>query len=111
MLETLFSMIKEEWRMHSAIFGSFLFAIFPLIIFIFSFLTYLYITNSLYLENLLFLSYYIFFLVGLSVGIFGILGREAMNRRFGHASLIAFSSRTLPLSEKFILLNFSFYYY
>lgn len=29
-----------------------------------------------------------------------------MNRRFGHASLIAFSSRTLPLSEKFILLNF-----
>jgi hypothetical protein len=44
--------------------------------------------------------------LGLSVGAFGLLGREVMNRRFGHASLIAFSSRTLPVSDKVILLNF-----
>jgi hypothetical protein len=40
------------------------------------------------------------------VGGFGLLGNEVMNRRFGQASLLAYSARSLPLSEKFIFLNF-----
>ncbi|MBU5690145.1 MAG: hypothetical protein QXM68_02825 [Candidatus Aenigmatarchaeota archaeon] len=107
MFETLFGMVKEEWRIHSSLFGNFLFASFPLIILAFSFLLSFYTLNNIITLNKLLLIYHcIFILVGLSVGAFGILGREAMNRRFGHASLIAFSSRTLPLSEKFIFLNF-----
>ncbi|MEM5801428.1 MAG: hypothetical protein QW350_00770 [Candidatus Aenigmatarchaeota archaeon] len=106
MIEVLLNMIKEEWRMHSALFGSVLFAIFPLIIFIFSFLFAFYACNIINVNQLLLVFHYIFILMGLSVGAFGILGREVMNRRFGHASLIAFSSRTLPLSEKFIFFNF-----
>jgi len=37
-----------------------------------------------------------FFLMGAMVGGFGLLGKEVMNRRFGQASLLAYSSRTLP---------------
>ena len=40
------------------------------------------------------------------VGAFGLMGREFMNRRFGQASLIAYSSRTLPVSERLIFANF-----
>jgi hypothetical protein len=40
------------------------------------------------------------------VGGFGLLGNEVMNRRFGQASLLAYSARSLPLSERFIFSNF-----
>ncbi len=106
MFETLLAMLKEEWRMHSSLFGNFLFASFPVIIAIFSFIIFSSIPTIAALNQALIIIHYLFILVGLSVGTFGLLGREAMNRRFGHASLIAFSSRTLPMSEKFILFNF-----
>jgi hypothetical protein len=44
-------------------------------------------------------------LFGLSIGAFALMGREVMNRRFGHASMVAFSSRTLPVSERRIFAN------
>ena len=102
-------MIKEEWRMHSKMFGSFMFALFPVLIVLFSF------AGSIMLPmlkeaftdlNASFLAQAGFFLFGLSIGSFGLMGREFMNRRFGHASLIAYSSRTLPVSEKQIFANF-----
>jgi hypothetical protein len=40
------------------------------------------------------------------VGAFGLIGMEAMNRRFGQASLLAYSARSLPISERTIFLNF-----
>jgi hypothetical protein len=49
---------------------------------------------------------YLFVLFGLSIGSFGLFGREIMNRRFGQASLLAYSSRTLPVSERKIFFNF-----
>jgi hypothetical protein len=109
MFEVLFSMIKEEWRIHSSIFGSIMFAFFPIILMIFSFAGSLLVPifiEILPLKQILLLSHFSFVLLGLSVGAFGLLGREAMNRRFGHASLIAYSSRNLPISERRILLNF-----
>lgn len=57
-------------------------------------------------SQLLTVLHYMFIIFGLSVGSFGLFGREVMNRRFGQASLIAYSSRTLPLSERKIFLNF-----
>jgi hypothetical protein len=45
-------------------------------------------------------------MLGIMVGGFGLLGNEVMNRRFGQASLLAYSARSLPLSEKFIFSNF-----
>jgi hypothetical protein len=41
-----------------------------------------------------------FLLLGVMVGAFGLIGNEVMNRRFGQASLLTYSSRTLPLSER-----------
>jgi hypothetical protein len=50
--------------------------------------------------------HYLFLLLGGMVGAFGLIGREFMNRRFGQASLIAYSSRSLPVSERLIFANF-----
>ena len=47
-----------------------------------------------------------FILLGIMVGSFGILGKEVMNRRFGQASLIAYSARSLPVSERIVFMNF-----
>jgi hypothetical protein len=47
-----------------------------------------------------------FLMLGFMVGAFGLLGNEVMNRRFGQASLLAYSARSLPLSGRFIFLNF-----
>jgi hypothetical protein len=102
-------MIKEEWRMHSNIFGSIGFAIFPFFIFLFTF----FISLSLPVFREIFTDaqialgmHYFFLLVGGMIGAFGLMGREFMNRRFGQASLIAYSSRTLPVSQRIIFANF-----
>jgi hypothetical protein len=102
-------MIKEEWRMHSSIFGGLMFALFPVVllisIFVFSLFLPLFET-ILPIKQIAMLVHYLFLLLGMSVGGFGLLGREVMNRRFGQASLLAYSSRTLPVSERKIFLNF-----
>jgi hypothetical protein len=109
MPELLRAMIKEEWRMHSVLFGGIMFALFPAIIALLAF------SGSLFLpyfriiipaSQLVLIAHYVFVLLGVSIGSFGLLGKEVMNRRFGQASLIAYSSRTLPASEKRIFVNF-----
>lgn len=105
----LSSMIKEEWRMHSSIFGSSMFALFPVLLAAFSFFISLFLplfSIIIPAGEMALLAHYMFLLLGLSVGAFGLFGREIMNRRFGHASLIAYSSRSLPVSERFLFLNF-----
>lgn len=102
-------MIKEEWRSHSTMFGSMMFAFFPFMIAVFSFAGSLFLplfTDMLPAVKIALLVHYMFFLLGLSVGGFGLFTREVMNRRFGQASLIAYSSRSLPVSERKIFLNF-----
>jgi hypothetical protein len=47
-----------------------------------------------------------FLMLGFMVGAFGLMGSEMMNRRFGQASLLSYSARSLPLSEKTIFFNF-----
>lgn len=109
MFELFRSMMKEEWRMHSAFFGDRGFALFPVVIAAVSMLLSLSmiifgrIINQT--EVLLGIHYLLLFM-GSMVGGFGLLGREVMNRRFGQASLLAYSSRTLPISERVIFSNF-----
>ena len=109
MFEILKSMMKEEWRFHSSMFGNLMFALFPVMIAAFSFGGCLFLpifTTLLPAEKIALLTHYIFVLFGLSVGAMGLTGREIMNRRFGQASMIAYSSRSLPVSERRIFLNF-----
>ena len=109
MLEVLKVMMKEEWRIHSSLYGGKLFAFFPLMIGICTFISCLflpYLQVVMPTRQLVMLAHYLFILFGMSVGAFGLFGKEVMNRRFGQASLIAYSSRSLPISDRNIFLNF-----
>jgi hypothetical protein len=109
MLELFVGMFKEEWRMHSVLFGSVGFALFPILIFSGSFMSSILlplIRPSLPVGSVLSITVGLFVVMGMMVGGFGLLGTEVMNRRFGHSSLLSYSSRTLPLSDRFIFFNF-----
>ncbi len=109
MFDIFKSMIKEEWRMHSNIFGSGGFSLFPVFIFLFTFFVSLVLPvfREIFTDAQIALGmHYVFLLLGSMVGAFGLMGREFMNRRFGQASLIAYSSRTLPVSQREIFANF-----
>jgi len=109
MLELFTSMVKEEWRVHSTMFGSLSFALFPVMIFGIAFMGSFLLPlmrATLPAGNLTLIVHANYLMLGIMVGGFGLLGNEVMNRRFGQASLLAYSARSLPLSEKFIFLNF-----
>lgn len=102
-------MVKEEWRMHSSFFGHSGFVLFPVFIFLFTFFVSLAmpVFREIVTDAQIALGmHYFFLLVGAMIGAFGLMGREFMNRRFGQASLIAYSSRVLPVSERLIFANF-----
>jgi hypothetical protein len=109
MLDLFNAMVREEWRVHTSLFGTSGFALFPLLLTFFAFagaLIWPLFTDVLPSHEAVLLVHYGFVLAGASVGAFGLFGREVMNRRFGQASLIAYSSRSLPVAEQTILLNF-----
>jgi len=109
MLELFANMMKEEWRVHSTMFGSISFALFPVMIFGIAFMGSFLLPlmrTALPGGNLALITHANFLMLGFMVGAFGLLGNEVMNRRFGQASLLAYSARSLPLSEQFIFLNF-----
>ena len=109
MFELFIAMVKEEWRVHSTMFGSLSFALFPVLIFGIAFMGSFLIPlvkRTLPLGNLAIIVHAMYLMLGLMVGGFGMLGNEMMNRRFGQASFLAYSARSLPLSERFIFTNF-----
>ncbi len=109
MPELFMRMMKEEWRMHSTIFGQVSFALFPFMIFGISFMgSFLlpYLQPALPFGDLALAIHAMFLVLGAMVGGFGLMGNEMMNRRFGQASLLAYSARSLPLSGKYIFANF-----
>jgi len=102
------SMIKEEARIHTSIFGPLLFFLFPVVIFTVVFAVAKFAPVIELMQEGTFVGIIIhlaFAFFGLNVGAFGLYGREFMNRRFGHASLISYSSRTLPVSDRVIFTN------
>ena len=110
MIKELFmSMVTEEWRLHTTLFRNRYFIFFPLVIGVLTFIGAFFIPFFLRIISVdqLFLSaHYIFLLFGVSIGAFGLFGKEIMNRRFGQASLIAYSARSLPVGERAIFLAF-----
>jgi hypothetical protein len=109
MLELFTGMMKEEWRIHSTMFGSLSFAMFPVMIFGIAFMGSFLLPlmrTALPSGDLALVIHANFLLLGFMVGAFGLLAGEVMNRRFGQASLLSYSARSLPLPERFIFLNF-----
>lgn len=108
MLELLKTMLKEEWRIHSTFFGTAMFGLFPLFIACLSFGMSFFIPvfrGMISGQSMILFAHYLFVFFGINVGAFGLFGSEFMNRRFGQASLLAYSSRTLPVTERSIFLN------
>ena len=109
MFELFIAMVKEEWRLHSTMFGSLSFALFPILIFWIAFMGSFLLPlmrKSLPAGELSLILHANYLMLGFMVGAFGLLGAEVMNRRFGQASLLAYAARSLPLSERFIFANF-----
>ncbi len=101
-------MLKEETRLHTSIVGAFLFFLLPFCIFMIVFAVTRFapvieLMGAGALAGLIIHLTFAFF--GMNVGAFGLYGKEFMNRRFGHASLISYSSRTLPVSDRTIFTN------
>ncbi len=102
-------MMKEEWRMHATMYGGRLFALFPLMLAGLAAVGTAFTSVLVQVidpDTVAFIAHYSLLLFGVSVGAFGLLGREIMNRRFGQASLIAYSARSLPVSERHIMTAF-----
>jgi len=109
MLELFRNMVKEEWRVHSTMFGSLSFALFPVMIFGIAFMGAFLLPlmrGTLPAGNLTLIVHANYLMLGIMVGGFGLLGNEVMNRRFGQASFLTYSARSLPLSDRFIFTNF-----
>ncbi len=109
MPDLFWAMMKEEWRIHSTVFGGLGFALFPVMVALFAFLGSLALplfSDALPYATVALLADILFLLMGVMVGSFGLMGREFMNRRFGQASLIAYASRSLPVSERRIFAVF-----
>ena len=109
MLELFHAMMKEEWRIHSTMFGSVSFALFPVMIFGIAFMGAFLVPlmqTAMPGGNLALTIHGSYLMLGIMVGGFGLLGNEVMNRRFGQASLLAYSARSLPLTAQFIFANF-----
>lgn len=109
MLDLFVAMVKEEWRLHSTMFGSLSFALFPFLIFGIAFMGSFLIPlvgKTLPVGNLAIIVHSTYLMLGMMVGGFSMMGNEMMNRRFGQASLLAYSARSLPLSERYIFTNF-----
>jgi hypothetical protein len=107
--DLFYAMMKEEWRIHSTIFGSAGFALFPVVVGLFAFTGSLALpifADTLPYTAMALLALALFLLAGVMVGSFGTMGREFMNRRFGQASLVAYASRSLPVTERRIFATF-----
>jgi hypothetical protein len=98
-------MLKEEWRMHSEIFGGRSFAGFPVTVFILSLITTFGVSNYsvIPLESFKFFFYALAGFVGLSVGSLGFSSKDALKNVLGPTNFIVYSSRTLPVSRKTLL--------
>ncbi|MFB6192694.1 MAG: hypothetical protein ABEK00_00410 [Candidatus Nanohaloarchaea archaeon] len=106
-MSLLREMIKEEWRMHSELFGGRNFALFPLVI----------LAGSLFLVSSSLVTGFtvgqielgmvaLLFFLGLNVGSIGFISRDRAENLIGESNLLIFSSRTLPLQKRKIISTF-----
>lgn len=94
-------MLKEEFRTHASYSGRSRFLTFPLFVFIMAFgsgLTLDKMLETVPLERFATFAHLAAFLYGLSVGAFGLMGREYLERRYGRSNYLVAMPYLLPLS-------------
>ncbi|UCE45696.1 MAG: hypothetical protein JSU93_02120 [Methanobacteriota archaeon] len=94
-------MLKEEFRSHATYSGKERFLTFPVFVFFLSTvvgLTLNRITETVTLEELATFSHLSAFIYGLSVGAFGLMGRQHLERRYGRSNYLVTMPYLLPFS-------------
>jgi hypothetical protein len=103
------AMLREEWRMHADLFGGARFAAFPVFVLVLGAGTVWLLTATTTVatvETLLFGVHVLVFAFGLQTGTTVFLGRDAMQNLLGDLTLLVFSARTLPVSQRRLLAVF-----
>lgn len=97
-------MMREEWRMHSHLFGGRRFALFPIVLtlIVAGAVTALVETGTP-LETLVIGVHVLALIFGMHTGSIGLVGRDAMRNLLGDVTLVVFTARTLPLSQRRLL--------
>ncbi len=101
MMEFTRLFLREEFRMHTYYTNPRMFLVFPFIVCMFSFgvaLTSDRILADTTLDEVMLLLHVSVFLYGLSVGAFGFMGREYVERQHGRRKYLVASPLTLPIS-------------
>ena len=100
-------MVREEWRLHSHLFGGARFGAFPVVIALLTglgtwLLTFTGTETGAVAGGLVALTGFF----GLQVGTIGLVGRDALRDVLGDVTLLVFSARTMPLSWRRLLATF-----
>ena len=105
---TLFRwMVREEWRLHSHLFGGARFAAFPLVVALLTAVgTWLLPMTGTPTATVASGLVALVAFFGLQVGTIGLVGRDTLRDVLGEVTLLVFSARTLPLSFRRLLTTF-----
>lgn len=96
-------MLKEEYRTHTSYSGKSRFMSFPVFVFMLSLgsgLTINKMLETVTLEQFAIFAHASAFMYGVSVGAFGLMGREYLERRYGRSNYLVAMPYLLPLSFK-----------
>ncbi|MFB6172095.1 MAG: hypothetical protein ABEJ23_06140 [Haloarculaceae archaeon] len=100
-------LVREEWRLHTTLFGGTRFALFPAFVaLVAAGATTFFALASVDGEMLVAGVHVLVLLVGLQVGTVGLVGRDALEDLLGDTTLLLYSARTLPVSQERLLLAF-----
>ncbi|WP_244605357.1 hypothetical protein [Halorhabdus rudnickae] len=106
-MNLLGAMLREEWRLHTQLFGGRRFAAFPAVMFVIgtaglTLLAELGVARGTVVGGL----HAVVAFLGLQVGTIGLVGRDAMRNVLGDVSLLLGSSRSLPISWRRVFATF-----
>jgi hypothetical protein len=100
-------LVREEWRLHSQLFGPRRFAVFPLFVAcVAAGATTFFALAAVDPRTLVAGVHVLVLLVGLQVGTVGLVGRDALEDLLGDTTLLLYSARTLPVSLERLLFVF-----
>lgn len=102
-------MVREEWRLHTELFGGKRFASFPLFVALVAAGTATFFAlGNADADTLLGGLHLVVALLGLQVGTVGLVGRDALEDLLGDTTLLLYAARTLPVSFGRLLVAFVF---
>ncbi|MFB6353039.1 MAG: hypothetical protein ABEJ92_03040 [Halobacteriales archaeon] len=103
----LLAMAREEWRLYPALFGGRRFAAFPLVVALAGAgAVWLLVRTGTPPDTVALWLHGLVLAFGLYTGSAGLVGRDAMRDLLGDVTLVVFSARTLPVSERRLLAAF-----